>query len=365
MNRPGGHGKITHVHVAPDGIVTLDIKYIVGIGSDARVDVVHVRPYQEPTSRGVRSRRHVVSPETTVPMKEDYNNKENAQTTKELQPSRPESLPKQEKKKKKTKHNKSTEPSKRAAMSLPKMLRPKKKKATTKEGRKRPSVDPTETMSEGDPVAPKTHHSGVPREIACENMTFFSPLNDYSRLSSSCNRRKLDEQEDVFQDDDDSMSSFGDKEEDYVQHTENGVTTIVASAAAAKSPISRTKPLIRGDLPNVESLRVAQPKTKLERIQQAQVSVAKKFVDEVVQHTSAEPPARLEETSEREDHFCASLYYALDMNDSLIQEDDLLRLVNERMNDGPPFEDDEIGVYMESLISKNRIMKADGVVVLI
>ncbi|GAX10343.1 hypothetical protein FisN_3Lh550 [Fistulifera solaris] len=352
QNRPGGHGRITHVHVDKNGIFKLDIKYIIGVGTDLRLDEHYVTPYQEPTSR-IRSRRQV-SPETVV--QED--NKENKKGGK-----RSRKDPSQQRKK-----NTDSEQSKRT-LNFP-ALRPKKK-AMKKSGTKRQTADPTEALSEDVEDGPHQLSNGIPREIACEEgkNTFLSPLNDFSKLNNSQKKNhQTVSPEDVF--DGDSLSSVGEKYDDDMQDVEQAEAVNVAS----KSPISRTKPLMRGDLNtenvNVEPKRASQPMINLERIQQAQIDVARKFVDEVVHHKVAnDHSTRDEACSEevaREQLFDSCLIFVFDMNDQYVSEEDVLRLVNERrvveQSDAAPFKQEEVEAYLESLVSKNRIMKADGMV---
>jgi hypothetical protein len=338
--------------VDKNGNFKLDIKYIIGVGTDLRLDEHYVTPYQEPTSR-IRSRRQV-SPEAVV--QED--NKENKKGGK-----RSRKDPSQQRKK-----NNDSEQSKRT-LNFP-ALRPKKK-AMKKSGTMRQSADPTEALSEDVEDGPHQLSNGIPREIACEEgkNTFLSPLNDFSKLN---NRQKKKHHtvspEDVF--DGDSLSSVGEKYYDDMQDVEQAEAVNVAS----KSPISHTKPLMRGDLNaenvNVEPMRAAEPMNNLERIQQAQIDVAKRFVNEVVQHSEVKNELPCEEPNPeqvaREQLFDSCLIYVFDMNDQYVSEEDVIRLVNERrvveQSDAAPFGQEEVEAYLESLVSKNRIMKADGMV---
>ncbi len=354
QNRPGGHGRITHVHVDKNGICKLDIKYIIGVGTDLRLDEHYVTPYEEPTSR-VRGRRQV-SPEAVV-VQED--NKENKKGEK-----RSRTDPSQQRKK-----NTESEQAKRT-LNFPALR--SKNKVMKKSGKKRQSTGPTEALSEDVERGRRRLSNGIPRVIACEEgkKTFLSPLNDFSKLNNS--HKKKNHQtvspDDVF--DGESLSSVGDKYDVDMPDVEQAE----AVSEASKSPISRTKPLMRGDLNaehvNVDSMRVSQPMNNLERIQQAQVDVAKRFVNEVVQHSEAKDVSPCDgpspEQLAREQLFDSCLIYVFDMNDQYVIEEDVLRLVNERRiaehSGAAPFEPEEVEAYLESLVCKNRIMKADGMV---
>jgi hypothetical protein len=340
--------------VDKNGICKLDIKYIIGVGTDLRLDEHYVTPYEEPTSR-VRGRRQV-SPEAVV-VQED--NKENKKGEK-----RSRTDPSQQRKK-----NTESEQAKRT-LNFPALR--SKNKVMKKSGKKRQSTGPTEALSEDVERGRRRLSNGIPRVIACEEgkKTFLSPLNDFSKLNNS--HKKKNHQtvspDDVF--DGESLSSVGDKYDVDMPDVEQAE----AVSEASKSPISRTKPLMRGDLNaehvNVDSMRVSQPMNNLERIQQAQVDVAKRFVNEVVQHSEAKDVSPCDgpspEQLAREQLFDSCLIYVFDMNDQYVIEEDVLRLVNERRiaehSGAAPFEPEEVEAYLESLVCKNRIMKADGMV---
>jgi hypothetical protein len=57
INRPGGVGRVTHIDYCQHGYVeTVDVKYVVGSGTDTKVDLDFIRPHVE-LERNSRSRR--------------------------------------------------------------------------------------------------------------------------------------------------------------------------------------------------------------------------------------------------------------------------------------------------------------------
>lgn len=366
INRLGGHGRIICVHTDASGTTTgLDVKYIIGGGFDTKVDPELVTPYQEPSSRG-RNRRGTSAPKEVAPLSNSKADKENQNT--EVKKRRSSKGPM----KKKVELTQKVEPKRPLNFQI---LRPKKK--VMKKTTKRESLDPTEALSDDVGNSQEELPEGIPREISfeAEQTNFFSPLHTHSKVDSIRNLQSpLPSPEGVP--DNDSLGSVGEKNnKDYIQQSSKGVTTIVVSS---KSPVSRTKPLYSGDLKQQDipipstkkqnSNNKPQHPTKLERLQNTQLDVAKKFVNEVVLHTN-EPdvPESEPKEDEREAHFRICLCYVLQMNGGYVCEDDLLGLINEtsleRTKDIPLFQTDEARVYIESLVARDRIMQADGLIV--
>lgn len=366
INRPGGCGRIVQVHVDPNGDVRLDVKYIIGVGSDLLLDPTHVTPYEELPTR-CRSRREV--PAAAVHVNSSKADKENEPKQEKRRsckaPSKKKKKPEQSKQ---AEQAKKPEPKRAFNFQIP---RPKKK--VMKKSEKRESLDPTEALSDdaGNPQVTLPH--GIPPEISVEpgQPSFFSPLNTHSKLDSIQNVQSPSS-ENLHEGG--SLSSVSEEDTDYIEYTEKGVTTIIATS---KSPVSCTKQLMSGDLQPegthvntaTKSSHFPQHPTKLERLQKTQLDVAKKFVNEVVQHTVESPVREPEppEESERETHFRSCLQFVLQMNDGYVNEEDLIRFVNEtsleRQKDFPLFEEEEVRVYIESLLSNDRIMLGDGMII--
>ncbi len=490
INRPGGHGRITHLHMNESGVViSADIKYTLG-GSDTKVGITLVTPYQELPPRG-RSRRGVSLAEGAQVVENSKADKENKQKggkqrssigpskSKEVLSSRARSrrqgsveiarvdiskadkenrqnegsrpsckdqskkkvreLPSRSRSKQKEvaeagtsktdqrnegtresckypstkkvtempsrtqskqkevvevdcsntdKENKpsvgtrrsSREPSKKKVAETSKradskraacfqVSRPKKKSAKRTE--KRGSVGPTQALL-NDASKTKDLLDGVPREITCDDdePSFLSPLNTFSKMDSMLNVQRSPVER-VY--DGDSLGSVGENNIHYgMKRSDNGVVT--------QSPVSRSKQLFSGEVnreglivfSTEESSSLSRHRTTLERVQQAQLDVATKFVNEVVQHTHEQQPLREPEPeeNERETLFVACLYHVVQMvDDGFVAENDLIDLVNaaslERQNTISPFQQDEVLVYIDSLLSSGRFMRSDGLIIVI